>query len=255
MDLLAIQPHAHYRAKEITGLATFPDGSSRLVMHISDWDFRWQHVYREVDPIPLPKGTRLSMEYTYDNSADNVRNPQLPPQRVLWGQRSRDEMGDLWFQLLARNDRDRALVTQQITNKMTAEDVIGYETMLQMTPRDAELHDDVALLYLGLGRADQAVKHFQASAELKPDSAAAHFNLGTALGAAGQLDQAAVSLKKALALRPDYSSAHNNLGSVLLSQGKIDEAIEHFREAVRLDPSNKQAPANLSEALKKKKQG
>ena len=255
MDLLAIQPHAHYRAKEITGIATFPDGTSKTVMHISDWDFRWQHVYREVNPIPLPKGTRLSMEYTYDNSAANVRNPQLPPQRVLWGQRSRDEMGDLWFQLLAKNDRDRNLIQQQITNKMTAEDVIGYETMLQVTPRDAELHDDVALLYLGLNRPDQAVKHFQASADIKPDSAAAHFNLGTALGAAGQLDQAVVSLKKALALRPDYSSAHNNLGSVLLSQGKVDEAIEHFREAVRLDPSNKQAPANLSEALKKKKQG
>jgi mono/diheme cytochrome c family protein len=254
MDLLAIQPHAHYRAKEITGTATFPDGSSRLVMHITDWDFRWQHVYREVDPIPLPKGTRLSMEYTYDNSADNVRNPQLPPARVLWGQRSRDEMGDLWFQLLAKNDRDRALITQQITDKMTAEDVIGYETMLQVTPRDAELHDDVALLYLGLNKPDQAVRHFRASVEIKPESAAAHFNLGTALGAAGQLDQAVVSLMKALALRPDYSSAHNNLGSVLLSQGKIDEAIAHFREAVRLDPSNKQAPANLSEALKKKKQ-
>ena len=71
-------------------------------MHIKDWDFRWQHVYREVTPIPLPKGTRLSMEYTYDNSAANSRNPQLPPARVFWGQRSQDEMGDLWFQLLAR---------------------------------------------------------------------------------------------------------------------------------------------------------
>ena len=28
------------------------------------------------------------------------RNPELPPARVFWGQRSRDEMGDLWFQLL-----------------------------------------------------------------------------------------------------------------------------------------------------------
>ena len=72
VELLALQPHAHYRAREIRGVATLPDGSSRLVMHIKDWDFRWQHVYRHESPIKLPKGTRLSMEYTFDNSATNV---------------------------------------------------------------------------------------------------------------------------------------------------------------------------------------
>ncbi|MEO7158861.1 MAG: hypothetical protein ABI039_14945, partial [Vicinamibacterales bacterium] len=108
VQLLAVQPHAHYRATEIRGVAQLPDGSSREVMHIKDWDFRWQHVYREQTPIPLPKGTRLSMEYTYDNSASNPRNPELPPARVFWGQRSSDEMGDLWFQVLASSDADRA---------------------------------------------------------------------------------------------------------------------------------------------------
>ena len=61
-DILAIQPHAHYRAKEIVGTATWPDGRSQRVMHIRDWDFRWQHVYRLVQPLPLPKGTTLSMD-------------------------------------------------------------------------------------------------------------------------------------------------------------------------------------------------
>jgi mono/diheme cytochrome c family protein len=253
MELLAIQPHAHYRAKEIRGTATFPDGSSRLLMHITDWDFRWQHVYREVEAIALPKGTRLAMEYTYDNSAENVRNPQLPPARVRWGQRSKDEMGDLWFQLLAKNDRDRALITSQITQKMTAEDVVGYETMLDATPDDFELHDDVAVLYLGLGQAGDAVRHFAASARIKPDSAAAHFNLGTALASAGRLDDAVASLRAALAIRPAYPQAHNNLGRVLLAQGKAAEAIEHLRECLRLDPSNKAAASNLAEALELQK--
>ena len=77
------------------------------LIQIKDWDFRWQHVYRYVEPITLPKGTRVSMHYVYDNSAANPRNPQQPPQRVYWGQRSFDEMGDLWFQFVARNDADR----------------------------------------------------------------------------------------------------------------------------------------------------
>ena len=247
-DLLAIQPHAHYRAREIRGMALFPDGTSRLVMHITDWDFRWQHVYREVTPIPLPKGTRLSMEYTYDNSAENVRNPQLPPAKVYWGQRSNDEMGDLWFQLLATNDHDRELMREQITTKMTVEDIAGYETMLRVDPRDAALHDDVALLYMSVGQMPQAVRHFEASVALKPDSAAAHFNLGTALAQAGRLDDATAAFRAALARRRDYALAHNNLGQVLLAQGKTGEALKHLQEAVRLDATNPQALFGLAEA-------
>jgi len=249
VQLLAVQPHAHYRAKEIRGVAELPDGTSRLVMHIKDWDFRWQHVYREETPIALPKGTKLSMEYTYDNSASNVRNPELPPARVFWGQRSRDEMGDLWFQLLAANESDRARMNAEITAKMTGEDIIGYETMLKVTPDDAELHDDVALLYLGLGLAANAVRHFQTSATLKPESAAAHFNLGTALAQAGRYDDSIKAFREALSRRPDYAVAHGNLGRVLLVKGDLAEALKHFQEAARLDPNNPQNLLGLSEAL------
>jgi Flp pilus assembly protein TadD len=248
-QLLAIQPHAHYRAKEIRGTAQFPDGTSRLVMHIKDWDFRWQHVYREERPIPLPKGTRLAMEYTYDNSASNVRNPELPPARVFWGQRSRDEMGDLWFQLLASNESDRARLKAEIDAKMTGEDIVGYETMLRVNPRDAELHDDVALLYLGLGFANNAVRHFQASAVLKPDSAAAQFNLGTALAQAGRFDDSIKAFRAALARRPDYALAHGNLGRVLLITGDVPQSLKHLQEAVSLDAANPQNLLGLAEAL------
>ena len=249
VQLLAVQPHAHYRAKEIRGVAQLPDGTSRLVMHIKDWDFRWQHVYREETPIPLPRGTRLSMEYTYDNSPLNVRNPELPPARVFWGQRSRDEMGDLWFQLLASNDVDRARMGAEITAKMTGEDIVGLETMLKVTPNDAELHDDAAMLYLGLGFAANAVRHFQASAALKPELAAAHFNLGTALAQAGRFDDSIKAFREALSRRPDYALAHGNLGRVLLVKGDLPEALKHFQEAVRLEPNNPQSLLGLAEAL------
>jgi tetratricopeptide (TPR) repeat protein len=246
VDLLAVQPHAHYRAQEILGTATLPDGSARTLIHIREWDFRWQHVYRYARPVALPRGTILSMRYSFDNSAANPRNPKTPPERVRWGQRSSDEMGDLWFQLLTRSERDRAILNAEVVAKMTAEDIVGYESLLAVDPDDAELHDDVALLYLGDGRAGDAVRHFEASLQLKPGSAPAHFNLGTALSVAGRLQDAIAQYRRALAIEPGYASAHNNLGSVLASVGRRTEAIPHFREAVRHDGANVQAWRNLA---------
>ncbi len=56
VEVQAVQPHAHYRAREVTGTATLPDGTTRPLIHIADWDFRWQHVYRYVKPFALPEG-------------------------------------------------------------------------------------------------------------------------------------------------------------------------------------------------------
>ena len=78
-DILAIQPHAHYRAKEIVGTATFPDGRSQRVMHIREWDFRWQHVYRLVEPLALPKGTRLSMDTPTTTRPATSATPRCRP--------------------------------------------------------------------------------------------------------------------------------------------------------------------------------
>src|SRR4029079_9712551 len=135
-------------------------------------------------------------------------------------------MGDLWFQLLAANENDRARLQAEVTAKMTGEDIVGYETMLKVNPDDAELHDDVALLYMGLGFASNAVRHFQASAVLKPESPAAHFNLGSAYAQAGRFDDAIKSFREALARRPDYAPARGNLARILLVKGDVEQALK-----------------------------
>jgi hypothetical protein len=237
VDVEAVQPHAHYRARDVRGDAALPDGRIVPLIGIADWDFRWQHVYRFVTPLHLPKGTRLSMHYTYDNSADNPRNPEQPPKRARWGQRSSDEMGDLWVQVLTKDQGDLDRLTREFRPKVLAEDVIGYEVEIEKHPTDAALHDDAAMLDLELGRPEAAVKQFTASLALKPDSAAAHYNLGTALSVAGRIDEAIASYRRALQLDPHYANAHNNLGSAFLAQGKFSEAIAEYREVVRLQPT------------------
>ena len=69
---------------------------------------------------------------------------------------------------LAASDADRRVLESQIARKMTLEDIVGYETMLGVNPADTGLHDDVALLYLGLGKPAEAIRHFEASAAAAP---------------------------------------------------------------------------------------
>jgi Flp pilus assembly protein TadD len=245
VDVLALQPHAHYRAQHVRGTAALPDGSTKTLIDIPDWDFRWQQVYRFIAPVRLPKGTRIAMEYQYDNSTDNPRNVTQPPQRVVWGQRSADEMGDLWFQVLTDNDRDLDVLMTAFRPKVIAEDIIGYEGRIRAEPAVAALHDDVALLYLDQGRVTNAVDHFRKSLAMKPADASAHYNLATTLTMAGNIDEALQSYQKALELRPDYAQAHNNLGAILFQRGQLDIAGVHLREAVRLDPRNADALDNL----------
>ncbi len=248
-DLLAIQPHAHYRARHVVGTAEWPDGAKKTLLQIDDWDFRWQHVYRHRTPLLLPRGTKLSMRFTYDNSSENARNPHQPPQHVLWGQRSADEMGDLWFQLLPRDPRHLALFKLEAAQKMGAEDIVGYETMLRASPNDAELHDDVALLYLQAQQAPKAVEHFRASVALRPQSAAAHFNVATALIGTAAFGEAAEALHRALAINPDYAKAHGSLGDVFAATGRLGDAAAEYQKAVQLDPLLPEPHNNLGAVL------
>jgi tetratricopeptide (TPR) repeat protein len=249
VDVHGVQPHAHYRAKEVEGFATLPDGTRKELLYIRDWDFDWQDTYRYATPFSLPKGTTLSMRYTYDNSAANRRNPQLPPQRVHWGQNSSDEMGDFWIQVVPRTRADLDLLVREFRQKVFHEDILGYETMLRRMPDDVGLHDDLALLYLEVGRVDDAIVQFSESARLVPDKAAAHFNLGTALTVAGRTDQAIVRFRIALQLEPDYTPALNNLGSLLAATGQLEEASTYYQRVLKIAPRNAQALNNLGSVL------
>src|SRR5437867_5392824 len=60
-QVLAVLPHAHYLGKEMHGTAVLPNGETRSLLSIKEWDFNWQSDYRYLEPIQLPKGTRIGM--------------------------------------------------------------------------------------------------------------------------------------------------------------------------------------------------
>ena len=249
VDVYGVQPHAHFLAREVKGMATLPDGTNQWLINIKDWDFDWQDSYRYAEPLFLPKGTELRMEITFDNSVANPRNPHSPPRRVTFGQKSSNEMGDLWIQVLPRNGSDFDILRRDRRPRELAEDIVGLEMVLDAEPDQLMFHDDVALLYLQFGKISEAVAHFRESARLDPDSPAAQYNLGTTLMELGDLDEAVAQFEHALRLNPDYARAHNDLGAVLRSQGRLSEAIRHFRQSLIVRPDDGNALYNLANAL------
>lgn len=95
--------HAHYLGKQMHLTATLPNGQTKKLLWINDWDFAWQDQYQFKEFVALPKGSRLDVKITYDNSADNPRNPSSPPRRVHWGEGSLDEMGSMSLAVVAAN--------------------------------------------------------------------------------------------------------------------------------------------------------
>jgi tetratricopeptide (TPR) repeat protein len=249
VEVLAIQPHAHNLAQRMEASATLPDGSTQWLFAIDDWDFRWQDVYRYARPLSLPKGTAIAMRYVYDNSAGNVRNPHSPPTRVVWGQNTTDEMGDLWIQMVPRANGDAAALAADVQRKRSSQDLAAYTMLLDADPANPLRHDAVAMLYLDAGRWNDAAAHLRRSIELNPQSAPAHYNLGYARARLGQTGDAVKSFDEALRLDPDYAQAHNNLGAVLQTLGRTDEARDHYRRATALRPDNVEAHVNLAHLL------
>jgi tetratricopeptide (TPR) repeat protein len=248
-QLLAVQPHAHNLGREMIAEATLPDGSTRSIVTIRDWDFRWQDVYRYAHPVVLPKGSVVTMRFTYDNSASNPRNPFQPPHRIVWGQNTTDEMGDLWLQLVPARDEEFTALASDIAKKTRTEDIAAYTRVLESDPRNPLRHDAVAMLYLQDGRPQDAVTHFRESLRLNDQSAPTHYNLGLALSMLRQYPEATREFEAAVRLDPQHAEAHNNLGAMLHVAGRLDEAAAHYRRAVELRPDNAEAHSNFARLL------
>jgi Flp pilus assembly protein TadD/mono/diheme cytochrome c family protein len=237
-EVLGVYPHAHYLGKDVQAYATLPDGTRKWLVWIRDWDFAWQAVYRLARPLPLPRGSVLHMRIAYDNSAGNVRNPSQPPKRVRAGNRSTDEMGHLWVQVLPRRREDRWSLQEAAMRRR-----------LEKYPGDFVAHANLGSAFEAAGRPAEAIAHYREALRARPDSAAVLNNLGAALQSKGDLDGAVRAYTQAVRAQPDYAHARHNLGGALIVKGAFAQALPHLREAVRLSPSDVTARNNLGGAL------
>jgi len=82
ISVLTINPHLHLLGKSFLAYAIKPNGDTVKLIRIAAWDFRWQYFYTFTKMVPIPKGSTIFAEATFDNTANNPNNPNNPPKLV-----------------------------------------------------------------------------------------------------------------------------------------------------------------------------
>jgi hypothetical protein len=81
-SLLCVWPHMHYVGKVFKAFGVTPTGDTIRLVNIENWDFNWQEMYWFPKMVHVPKGTVVTIEGTYDNTANNPANPSSPPKLI-----------------------------------------------------------------------------------------------------------------------------------------------------------------------------
>jgi tetratricopeptide (TPR) repeat protein/mono/diheme cytochrome c family protein len=246
VSLLRVLPHAHYLGKDLQGYALLPNGEKRWLIRIRDWDFNWQGDYQYAQPIFLPKGARLVMHYSYDNSTHNARNPNQPPKAVRHGLQTTDEMAGLVFQAIARNAEQRSILAKDYFEYFVRVSMDYYRFLLRRNANDAEAHTKLGRALASQGRTGEAMVHLASAVRIKPDDDRAHYELGYLYLLQNRLTAASQEFQTVIQLNPDDYQAFGSLGLICLKEGRLTEAQTYLETALRLNPDDLIARRNLS---------
>ncbi|HWE53659.1 MAG TPA: hypothetical protein VG273_27970 [Bryobacteraceae bacterium] len=103
----AFQPHMHMRGRGMTLEAINLNNTTEILSSVDHFNFNWHINYIYADDVTplLPKGTVLHMIGIHDNTSANPRNPD-PSVWAGYGERSVDDMVQIWLDLVYLNDAD-----------------------------------------------------------------------------------------------------------------------------------------------------
>jgi len=148
---------------------------------------------------------------------------------------------------VARMERELAELRAGLSPAVLEEASGSYDRAISRSPQDWWLRWKYAqLLYLGRGRAREALEQFEAVTRLVPYSFLGWSGMGFIHHKLGDADAAVASCLTALEAAPTKAEVHNTLGAAYSLKGAADKAEEHFKKAVTLQPHYTAAHVNLS---------
>ncbi|MGD9723992.1 MAG: redoxin domain-containing protein [Pirellulales bacterium] len=113
MDLVWLAPHMHLRGSAFRYEAAYPDGQREILLDVPKYDFNWQIRYLLAEPKRMPAGTTIHCTAHFDNSAENLANPD-PTATVTWGDQTWEEMMIGWFGSVSAHEDLQAPADEQV---------------------------------------------------------------------------------------------------------------------------------------------
>ena len=137
-------------------------------------------------------------------------------------------------------------------SKMNDKAIETYQKLIALVPTDANYHNNLANVYVAMGKNEEAAAEFQKAADLDPARAATyHYNFGAVMYNMGNMDEAIGAFQKAIATDPAFAEAQFLLGRSLMGKldmdpttGKIVAApgtVEALEAYLKLEPQGRHA--------------
>lgn len=92
VHLVNLAPRMNRLGSRLEARLVYPDGLETILLHIPDFDYRWNANFAFAEPVAAPAGSKLLLTGWYDNTEDNWDNPNSPPADVNSGDGRYDEV-------------------------------------------------------------------------------------------------------------------------------------------------------------------
>ena len=151
VSILSVFPHMHLLGKTIKSFGIKPNGDTLKLIDIPHWDFHWQDFYFFQSIQKAPIGTTIYGTGIYDNTSNNMHNPNNPPINVTAGLNTSDEMFLVYFHYMLYQNGDENYNIEDYMN-LSAEELLSNtdaSVLVYPNPFEKEVSIDVKSLKAG----------------------------------------------------------------------------------------------------------
>lgn len=125
--MLSVFPHMHKLGNTIESYSVSPSNDTTPYIRIPDWDFEWQDFFFFKNPLKLPSGSTIHGKAVYDNTVNNLENPNNPPIDVHAGVNTSDEMFIITYHFMVYSPGDEDINVDSLTQVYLSDNTLSVD--------------------------------------------------------------------------------------------------------------------------------
>jgi len=258
LDKFQDLPLAESLSNSIAAVRTFSEGVYLLVTE-KNWDKVQQLLEKavEIDPNFAAAQAQLIMVYMLNNKSDKLESQFQKIFKISYKlpERHNHYLRFAYYSVKSMPDKSLAVLTliqklypddpmafsiegllQQSVGK-NQQAIDAYKKVLDIDPRQTEVHAALGRLYEKIGQLEESSRHFTIYLENSPQDADAAITVGSFYKRSGQLEKASEFFQKALALQVNNAKVIKALAEIESDSGRFDNAQRQLEEGLPIVPA------------------